>query len=87
MNSFVTSLIRTYTPIVAGTVIGWAITLGLPVTVADKAGLTAVLAAAASGLYYLAVRLAEQKWPQLGWLLGKPATPVYLAKGGIVKPK
>jgi hypothetical protein len=79
MSSFVTSLIRTWTPILAGAILGWAITVGLPVTQADKAGLTAVLTAVAGGLYYLAVRSLERRWPALGWLLGKPAAPVYLA--------
>jgi hypothetical protein len=79
MSSFVTSLIRTWTPIVAGAIIGWAITAGLPVTQADKAGLTAVLAGVASALYYLAVREAEKRWPEVGWLLGVPKPPVYLA--------
>jgi hypothetical protein len=77
MNDFVTSLIRTWTPIIAGTLIGWGIAQGLPVDKSMEAGLTALLAAGLSGLYYLAVRLAEQRWPAAGWLLGVAKPPAY----------
>jgi hypothetical protein len=45
------------------------------------ASTAAAVGAAASGIvttaYYTAVRLAEAKWPWLGWLLGSATPPTY----------
>ena len=71
-----TAHIRTYTPIL----VGWVLarigeTLG-PLDV-DGATLSAAVTALVIAVYYGAVRWAEQRWPQLGWLLGSPHQPSY----------
>lgn len=76
-SDVVPSLIRTWTPIGVGAVISWAATQGLSVSDSTKSGLVALLTAVISGAYYALVRVAEQKWPQLGWLLGSPSQPSY----------
>lgn len=32
-------------------------------------------------VWYVAARVAEQHWPNAGWLLGSPKQPTYLAAG------
>lgn len=76
-SDVVPSLIRTWTPIAVGAVISWAATQGISVTSSTKSALVALLTAVISGTYYALVRVAEQKWPQLGWLLGTPTQPSY----------
>jgi hypothetical protein len=72
MSDFITSLVRTYVPIL----IGYLVSLGiLPSTLSDQA--TAAFTALIIGVYYLLVRLLETRFPWLGWLLGSPKTPKY----------
>lgn len=70
MGNFVTSLIRTYVPIAVGAVIAWLAARGIDIDPAHADGLVAFLAALFSGLYYSIVRWLEQRFPQIGWLLG-----------------
>ena len=79
MTNFVTSLVRTYVPILVGSVLSFlAVKYGFAVEpdVQNQlvAGLTGVVIAA----YYLLVRLLERKFPQLGVLLGSTQKPVYV---------
>lgn len=76
-SDVVPSLIRTWTPIGVGAAISWAATQGIDVSDSAKSALVALLTAVISGTYYALVRVAEQKWPQLGWLLGSPNQPSY----------
>lgn len=47
--------------------------------VIDSATLEVLVAAAATGLYYVAVRVLERaRSSRWGWLLGYPAAPVYV---------
>ena len=72
MSDFVTSLIRTYVPII----IGYLVSVGvLPDTMSDQA--TAAATAGIIGAYYLLARALESKFPKLGWLLGSPKAPTY----------
>lgn len=77
MGDFVTSLIRTYVPIIVGAVVSYLATKGLAIDESAAAGLAAFLTAVVSGGYYLAVRLLEQKFPQVGILLGSTKKPEY----------
>jgi hypothetical protein len=78
MSDLGLSVIRTWVPIGVGFVIGWVVSFGLiDVSAADQAGVTAWCIAAATAIYYLGVRWAETKVPQLGWLLGVPRQPAY----------
>lgn len=85
-SDLVPSLIRTWTPIGVGAVVSWAATQGLSVSDSTKTGLVALLTAVISGAYYALVRVAEQKWPQLGWLLGSPSQPSYAPKEPATPP-
>jgi hypothetical protein len=80
MNSFVTSLIRTYVPVGVGLVVGWVLaTFGFEVPKEQVAEVTVWASGAVTALYYLIVRIAERRFPSLGWLLGRPATVRYQA--------
>lgn len=68
------SLIRTFVPLLVGTVGTILLKLGIHIT----GDLTPVITAGLSYVYYFLVRVFEHvgssKW---GWLLGKAAAPVY----------
>lgn len=76
MTDYIASLIRTYVPAVVGAVlvvIGNALDLGT----LDTADNRTKVVGAIFVVYYAVVRLAEKKWPKLGWLLGLPKPPSY----------
>lgn len=80
MNTYITSLIRTFVPVAVGALLTWlATSLKIVVDPSSQAGLITLCTAALSGLYYLLVRLLESKVPWLGVLLGVPAQPTYPA--------
>lgn len=79
MTNFITSLVRTYTPIIVGSILSFlAVKYGFAVDTDVQnqlvAGLTGVVIAA----YYLVARLLERKFPQFGVLLGSTQKPVYV---------
>lgn len=76
-NNFVTSLIRTYVPIGVGALASYLLTLGIDLDANAQLGLVTFLTALLQGLYYLIARLLEQRYPQLGVLLGSSKTPDY----------
>lgn len=78
LTNYVTSLIRTWVPIGVGLLVTFLAT-HFNVVLSGKTGdaLVAVVTAAAGAVYYSVVRLLEERYPQLGWLLGKPAKPNY----------
>lgn len=78
MSNFVTSLIRTYVPIIVGALVAWLITVGIELDANTQAGLIVGLTGILQGAYYLAVRLLERKFPQIGVLLGSTQKPVYV---------
>jgi hypothetical protein len=84
MNAYITSLIRTGVPVVVGTVAAFLISHGLPDI--NAAAVDVWLTPVAIGGYYAAVRGAEKKWPQAGWLLGKAAQIAYAAPDAKVIP-
>lgn len=78
MNSdFITSLIRTYVPMLVGAITTWLLSRGIELDANTTSGLVAFLTGAFSALYYLIVRLFERKFPQAGVLLGRAAKPKY----------
>lgn len=81
MNSFVTSLIRTYVPIAVGGFIAWLATLGLQLDAETQTSLIVFLTGISQALYYLVARWIERKFPQIGTvLLGSSKAPVYKEK-------
>lgn len=79
MTNFITSLIRTYTPILIGSLLSFlAVKYGFVVDEAIQAQLVAGLTGTIIAAYYLIARLLERKFPQFGVLLGSTQKPVYV---------
>lgn len=81
MNALVASVIRTYTPIIAGQLGAWLIMIHMPVNPNLAVLLTALVGGGLSLAYYTLVRVLEQQWPMLGLLLGVPQSPDTYSKG------
>jgi hypothetical protein len=70
------SIIRTVTPLIVGSALGWAASDNLPLDPQFEGLLTAALTGAFTAIYYIAVRLLETYvTPKLGWLLGLAKSP------------
>lgn len=78
MTNYVSSVIRTWVPIIIGTAVAWlSAHAGFVLDESSQAGLIAATTGSAIGIYYAVVRWAEQKFPQIGWLLGLAKPPTY----------
>lgn len=77
MNDKATSLIRTLTPVLVGSVTGFLVSKGLELDQNAVDAANTFLIALFTGLYYMLVRWLESRWPKLGWLLGNPKQPEY----------
>jgi hypothetical protein len=73
------SMIRTWVPVIVGSLISWVANLGIHVSAQYQGILIVTMTAAIIGLYYTAVRYLETKFPVLSMLLGSAQTPVYIA--------
>ena len=67
MNDFLVSLIRTWVPVLVGSLVAM---IGVDI---DAAAITG----AAVAIYYAVVRALEMRFPQLGILLGRKSQPTY----------
>ena len=85
MSVLIASIIRTIVPALVGSVTGWLVQLGLEVDPEFRGALSTVLSVAFTGLYYIIVRVIEQKVPALGVLLGYAKSPDAYSKGEVVK--
>lgn len=77
MSDFVVSFIRTYVPILVGSLISWLTTKGLTLDETASAGLVVFLTGFLIAAYYGVVRLLEARFPQVGILLGSVKQPEY----------
>lgn len=78
MSDFVISLIRTWTPVLVGSLLAWLAGKGLEIDPADAAGLITALTGIFIAAYYLLARLIEKWLPALGGLLlGSRKQPDY----------
>lgn len=77
MSDLVVSFIRTYVPIVVGSLISWLATRGLEIDPQTGNGLVVFLTGLLIAAYYGIVRLIERKFPQAGVLLGSTKKPEY----------
>ena len=68
------SLIRTFVPLVVGSLVAWLATRGVEV---DRTALIGILDPLLATAYYALIRAAEKRWPGAGWLLGAPGAPSY----------
>lgn len=73
-NDLAVSLVRTITPLLVGLIVG---VVGSDVAGITEEALTAAVATVVSAVYYVVVRLVEQKWPKVGVLLGWAQKPTY----------
>lgn len=71
MNDFLTSLIRTWVPMIVGGFVAWLVARGINIPKDAVDGVVAFLTALFSASYYVLVRALEQRFPQFGWLLGQ----------------
>lgn len=81
MTVFVISLIRSNVPVAVGALLTWLISFGIVVPEEGRIGLTSFLFFFLTGFYYLVVRLLEERFPQVGILLGFPKSPDSYSKG------
>lgn len=88
-NAFWLSIVRTYTPYVAGAVISFLVSLGLELPEGSEASLGALIFAVGSGAWYLVARLLEEqgtkrgiKWMSNigGYMLGSRNQPEYITE-------
>lgn len=70
-------IIRTAVPAVVGAGVAFAAAHGIAVDTNTVNQLVYMLTPLFIAVYYAAVRLLENKFPQAGWLLGFPASPSY----------
>jgi hypothetical protein len=82
VNTLVPSLIRTYVPVVVGSLVAWLITLGVEVDESLQVGLITALTGLLIAVYYTVIRLVERKWPKLSVLLGTTQIPAVYAPTG-----
>lgn len=69
------SIRRTLVPLFVGWLIAQGARAGFDIPADD---LTGVIESLVTGVYYTVVRLAEVRFPALGWLIGAPRQPLYL---------
>jgi len=80
LNNFITSQIRTFVPIAIGAVISFLTLKGIEIDPDTQLSLVLAVTGLLQALYYFLARLAEKKYPQLGFLLGSTKQPVYSKK-------
>lgn len=77
MSDVITSLVRTYVPVIVGSFISWLATRGINVDEGTAAAAVTALTGAIILAYYTIVRLLERKFPRIGVLLGSTRKPEY----------
>lgn len=82
MKNLFDSLVRTYVPIIVGTILGFLVSKGVEVSPDLEVALTATLTSVFSVIWYTGARLLEvYVAPKFGWLLGKASEPTYNGEG------
>ncbi|WP_425005747.1 hypothetical protein [Mycolicibacterium sp. S3B2] len=80
MNDQVTAYIRTYAPLIAGTIVTYLANIGLDLHDAEEP-LAYVIGALAGAVYYALARLVGKKYPKIeALMLGSSKTPTYKGK-------
>ena len=77
LNDTIISVIRTWVPIAVGAAIAWLATSGLELDAETQTSLVIGITGLIQGAYYTVVRVLENQYPQIGWLLGKAKAPNY----------
>lgn len=74
-KALLASIIRTLVPIGVGQIVALLALASVILDQATKDALGTVLGGLITAVYYLAIRLLEQRWPAIGVLLGLAKTP------------
>jgi hypothetical protein len=82
MTDYTRSMIRTFVPVMVGSVVTWLAARGISV---DVNVLLPAVDALVATVYYGVVRLMEARWPKTGLLLGAVGAPQYKIEAPIVK--
>lgn len=78
MSDFITSHIRTFVPVLAGTVLSWLAAKGFELDLETQNNLVMALTGATIAVYYFIARQIEKRYPSAGkFLLGSSAQPSY----------
>ncbi|WP_020142240.1 hypothetical protein [Terracoccus sp. 273MFTsu3.1] len=78
LAEYLQSVIRSVVPVAVAAVVSFGLRYGVHL---DEGATADLLGALVGSGYYALVRWAEEKFPNLGWLLGKPGTPSYGSAG------
>lgn len=78
MSQYIISVIRTWVPVFVGSLIGWLVSIGIDVPEDARNSLIIAISGVTIAAYYALVRWLEQKFPQVGLLLGYVKQPVYI---------
>ncbi len=79
INDVLVSWVRTVVPVAVGAVLTWLTDgFGLELSDEGQVALISGITGLAASLYYMIARLAEEKIPSIGWLLGVAKTPTYV---------
>ena len=83
MTDYGRSLIRTFVPLMVGSLVAWLASRGVKV---DESTVLPAIDVVVTAVYYGIVRWAETRWPKAGWLLGAPGAPSYATTAPSVTP-
>lgn len=91
VKDLIDSVIRTIIPYIVGLVVALVAKANITLDDSTIVQITGVVTLLVGTIYYIIVRWAEQKWPQVGWFLGVPKQPVYVdnrtVPGTVVVPE
>lgn len=77
-SNYVSSLIRTWVPVVVGSIVTLAAKrYNVVIDDGTQAAAITMFTGLATAVYYAGARLLELKFPQAGWLLGLAKAPGY----------
>lgn len=74
LSNYAIAIIRTFVPVLVGFAANLIARFGLHI---NDAEITTQISTAVPLVYYAVVRKLEERWPKVGWLLGRPSLPNY----------
>ena len=81
-HTLVQSIIRTFTPVAVGGILGWLASAGIEADPELESALGAAFTAAGTAIYYVIARVLEvHVSPKFGWLLGLAKSPDGYSEG------
>lgn len=78
MSQYLISVIRTWVPVLVGSLLAKLVVIGVVIDDDSSTGLKNAITLLVIGLYYAAIRWLEQKFPRVGIMLGYIRQPVYV---------